>query len=201
VSLGAAIRVQRHRDGDPQAATRGSTALPDKDRVLPVQQVSRTVVGSAVTVNSGRAAGSVGCCSQNQRLDGEQMGLSPAAAGGSELRRTAPSSCRLTSGFPICAGQRLMGTTFTQESSTNSVEQRRRARLCSSTALSSVNSLLCLLPDLSCTSGALYREWTAWADRYSAAGVVEAVPALGMSAPRTAECSMKTSIRQPDDRR
>ena len=86
-------------DGDLQAATRGSTTLPDDERVLPVQQLSPTAAGSTAMVNSGRAAGSVRCCSQNQCSGGEQIGLSPAAPGGSERRRTAPSSFLPTSGF------------------------------------------------------------------------------------------------------
>ena len=51
-------------------------------------------------------------------------GLSPAAAGGSGGRRTAPSSVLSSANIYVYAGRRLAGTTFTQESSTNGAQQR-----------------------------------------------------------------------------
>jgi len=74
-------------------------------------------------VNSGRVVGLVRCCSLNRWLVGEQMGLSRAASGGVEQRWAAPSSVFPSANVYVCAGQWLAGTTFTQESSTNGVEQ------------------------------------------------------------------------------
>jgi hypothetical protein len=92
-ALGAAVRVQRCRDGDPRGARWGSNARPDDERVLPVQWLSRTAVGSTGAVNSdvwgdpsGAAPktrgwpGSSWGCHQRRRADSKRAEQRPAAS-------------------------------------------------------------------------------------------------------------------------
>ena len=69
-------------------------------------------------------AGSVRRCSPKPMIGGEQVGLSPAAPNDVEQRSVTPGSARSAGLIPVFPGQRLGRTTFTQECSTNGVEQR-----------------------------------------------------------------------------
>ena len=84
----------------------------------------RLIVGSTMAVNSALLAGFVRRCSQRPMIGGEQMGLSPAAPNGVEQRSVAPGSALSPGLIYVFAGRRLGWTTFTQERSTNGVEER-----------------------------------------------------------------------------
>jgi len=85
---------------------------------------SPLTLGSTMAVNSALLAGFMQRCSQRPMIGGEQMGLSPAAPNGVEQRSVTPGSALSPGLIYVFTGQRLGWTTFTQESSTNGVEQR-----------------------------------------------------------------------------